>query len=133
MEIITPGGDIDDDVVETKHNSIQDQLQRDKLVHNGNTFDLNVKQLYRPMKCQEKYLIRKTHRLHVHHLKALMRLNPYAHVVDYRVLVDPKDVPDRDAFDESRCFDYNYYVLGGNHSVEAKRELMQEFPKNPIF
>ena len=71
--------------------------------------------------------------MHVHNLKALMRPNPYAHVVDYLVLVDLKDVPVRDAFDESRCFDYNYYVLGGNHYVEAIRELMQEFPKNPIF
>ena len=62
-----------------------------------------------------------------------MRINPYAHVVDYLVLVDPKDVPVRDAFDESRCFDYNYYVLGRYHSVEARRELMKEFPKNPIF
>ena len=82
---------------------------------------------------QEKYQIRKPHRLHVHNLKALMRLNTYAHVVDYLVLVDPQDAWVRDAFDDSRCFDYNYYVLGGNHFVQAIRELMQEFPKNPIF
>ena len=62
-----------------------------------------------------------------------MRLNPYAHVVNYLVLVDPQDAWVRDAFDDSRCFDYNYYVLGGNHFVQAIRELMQEFPKNPIF
>ena len=30
-------------------------------------------------------------------------------------------------------FYYNYYVLWGNHSTEANRELMQEFPQNPIF
>ena len=42
-----------------------------------------------------------------------MRFNPHAHVFDYLVLVDPKDVPVRDEFDESRCFDYNYYVSGG--------------------
>ena len=51
--------------------------------------------------------------MHVHNLKALMRFNPYANVVDYLVLVDPKDVHVRDAFDESRCFDYNYHVFGG--------------------
>ena len=28
---------------------------------------------------------------------------------------------------------YNYYFLQGNHSADARRELMQEFPKNPIF
>ena len=108
FEIVTLGGrDLDDGVVKTTQNAIRDRLWRDKLVHNGNTFDLNVKKLYIPMKGQEKYQIRKPHRLHVHNLKALMRLNPYAHVVNYLVLVDPKDVHVRDAFDESRYFDYN--------------------------
>ena len=102
MEIITLGGDLDDGVVKKTQNAIWDRLQRDKLVHNGHTFDLNVKQLYRPMEGQEKCKIRKPHRLHVHNLKALMRFNPYSHVVDYLVLVDLKDVPIRDAFDESR-------------------------------
>ena len=82
----------------------------DKLVHNGYTFDSIVKQLYRPMEGWYEYQIRKPYRLHVHNLKALMRFNPYVHVVDFLVLVDPKDVPIRNAFDESRCFDYNYYV-----------------------
>ena len=80
------------------------------MVHNGHTFDSIVKQLYRPMEGWDKYQIRKPCCLHVHNLKALMGLNTYAHVVDYLVLVDPKDVPIRNAFDESRCFDYNCYV-----------------------
>ena len=67
-------------------------------------------------KGQEKYQIRKPHRLHVHNLKALMRLNRYAHVVDYVVLVDLKDVLVRDSFGEPKCFYHNYYVLRGNHS-----------------
>ena len=66
------------------------------------------------MQGEMKYQIRKPHPLHVHNLKALMRLNPYAHVVDYLVLIDPKYVPVRDLFDESRIFYYNYYVLGEN-------------------
>ena len=103
------------------------------MVQNWHTFDLNEKQLYRPAEVQEKYQIRKPHRLHVHHLKELMRINPYAHVVGYLVLVDLKDVPVRDTFDESKCFDDSYYVLWGNHSTEARRESMQEFPKNLVF
>ena len=95
------------------------------MVHNGHTFDLNVKEVYRLTKVQEKYQIRKPHHLHAHKLKALMRFNPYALVVDYLVLIHPKYVPVRDAFDESMCFDYNYYVFGWKHSVEAIRELMQ--------
>ena len=75
------------------------------MVHNGHTFNLNVKKLYRMSKGQEKYQIRKPHRLHVHNLKALMRLNCYPHVVDYVVLVDQENIPVRNEFDESRCFD----------------------------
>ena len=110
LEIITLGGDLDDGVVNTTQNVIWEWLQRDKLVHNGNKFDLNVKQLYRKTEGQEKYQIRKPHRFHVHNLKALMRLNPYAHVVDYVVLLEMEDIPIINAFDESRCFDCNYYV-----------------------
>ena len=47
LGIITPGDDLDDGVVKTTQNSIWDRLRRDKLAHNGHTFDLNVKQLYR--------------------------------------------------------------------------------------
>jgi hypothetical protein len=36
-------------------------------------------------------------------------------------------------FDRSKCFDCKYYVIGGNHSTEAIRELMQEYPNNPLF
>jgi len=103
------------------------------LVDNGHTFQLNVKQLYKPTECQQKYQIRKPHHLHVHNLKTLMRYNPYAHVVDCLVLVDPKEVPARHAFNRSKCFDYKYYVIGGNHSIEARRELIQEYPNNPYF
>jgi hypothetical protein len=41
-------------------------------------------------------------------------------VVDYLVLVDPMEVPMREEFDRSKCFDYKYYVIGGNHSAEAR-------------
>jgi hypothetical protein len=71
--------------------------------------------------------------LHIHNLKALIRYNPYAYVVNYLVLVDPKEVPNRVEFDRSKCFDYKYYVIGGNHYAKARRELMQEYPNNPFF
>ena len=96
-----------------------------KLVDDGHTFQLNVKQIYKHTEGQEKYQIRKPHHLHIHNLKALIRYIPYSHVVDYLVLVDPMEVPTREEFDRSKCFDYKYYVIGGNHSVEARSELMQ--------
>jgi hypothetical protein len=52
------------------------------LVDDGHIFQLNVNQLYKHTKGQEKYQIRKPHHLHIHNLKALIRYNPYAHVVD---------------------------------------------------
>jgi hypothetical protein len=54
-------------------------------------------------------------------------------VVYYLVLVDPMEVPRREEFDRSKCFDYKYYVIGGNHSADARRELMQEYSNNSLF
>jgi hypothetical protein len=132
-EIITPGVDLEDGIMKTTQNAIRNRMRTTNLVDDGHTFQLNVKQLYKPTEGQEKYQIRKPHHLHIHNLKALIRYNPYAHVVDYLVLVDPMEVPTREEFDRSKCFDYKYYVIGGNHSAEARRELMQEYPNNPLF
>jgi hypothetical protein len=79
-----------------------------------------MKQLYKPTKGQEKYQIRKPHHLHIHNLKALIRYNPYAHVVEYLVLVDSMEVPRMDEFDRSKYFVYKYYVIRGNHSADAR-------------
>ena len=105
-EIITPGADIEDGIVNSTQNSIRDRLWRDKLVNNGNTFEFIVNQIYRPIEGKDKFRIRKPHHLHIHNLKALMRHNPYAHVVDYLVVVDPKYVPTKDEFDRTRIFHY---------------------------
>jgi hypothetical protein len=50
-------------------------------------------------------------------LKALIRYEPYAHVVEYLVIVDPMEVPNRDEFDSSNFFDSKYYMIGGNNST----------------
>jgi hypothetical protein len=103
------------------------------LVDDGHIFQLNVNHLYRPTKGKEKYQIRKSHHFHIHNLKALIRYNPYAHVVDYLLLVDPMEFHSMDEFDKSKFFDYKYYVIGGNHSAEARRELIQKYPNNSLF
>ena len=110
--------------MKTTQNTIRNRKRMTKLVDDGHKFQLNVKQFYKPTKGQEKYQIRKPHHLHIHNLKALIRYNPYALVVDYLVLVDLMEVPTREEFYSSKCFDYKYYVIGGNHSAEARRELM---------
>ena len=103
------------------------------LIEGGRSFQLNVSQIYNTYEGQFKYQIRNPHHLHVHNLKTLMRYNPYAHVVDYVLLVDPIHVPNKETFDKSKCFEYKYYVLGGNHSVEAQRKLMEEYPNKLCF
>ena len=84
-----------------------------------------MNQLYRPTIEEDQFRIRKPHHFHIHNLKALMRHNPYAHVDDYLVLVNTKDVPNRDEFDQTISFHHKYHVLGGNHSVEGRRDFMQ--------
>ena len=46
LEIINPGDDLDDGVVKTTQNFIEDRLWGGNLVQNGHTFDLNVNQVY---------------------------------------------------------------------------------------
>jgi hypothetical protein len=82
--------------MKTTQNAIRNRMRMANLVDDGHTFQLNVKQLYKPRKGQEKYQIIKPHHLHIYNLKELIRCNPYAHVVDYIVLVDPMDVPTRE-------------------------------------
>ena len=89
-KIITQGVDLDYGVVKLTQNFVPEWLRKDNLVDNGHMFQLNVKQLYRPIEGQEKFQIRKPYRLRIPNLEALMRYNSYAHVVDYLVLTDPK-------------------------------------------
>ena len=91
------------------------------LIDDGHTFQLNMKQLYKPIEVKEKYQIRKLHHLHIHNLKAFIMYNAYAHVVDYLVLVDPMEVPTSEEFDRSKCFECKYYLIRGNHFAKARR------------
>jgi len=47
--------------MKTTQNVIQNQLWMANLVDDGQTFQMNVKQLYKPTEMQEKYQIRKSH------------------------------------------------------------------------
>ena len=66
-------------------------------------------------------------------LKNIDEVQSISHVVSYVLLVDLVRVPNKEAFHKSKCFEYNYYVLVGNHFVEAQRQLMEECPNNPRF
>lgn len=89
-ENITPGAELEDGIIKTKQNDIRQELSKNKLILGGQKFELNVNQFYSPDEGKYQYQIRKAHHLHVHNLKTLFRFNPYVHVVDYAVLVDPR-------------------------------------------
>lgn len=46
-EIITPGADLEDDIIKTKQNAIRENLTKRNLIDGGRTFQLNVKQTYK--------------------------------------------------------------------------------------
>ena len=62
-----------------------------------------------------------------------MRLNPYAHVVDYVVLLEMEDILVRNEFDESRCCDYNDYVFGGESFYKGRKRIDARVSHKPHF
>jgi len=88
-------------LLKKKQNVIRHNLTKTKSIEGGHTFQLNVRQIYKLSEGQFKYQIH----LHVHKLRTLMRYNPYAHVVNYVFLIDPFQIPNKEAFDKSKCFE----------------------------
>jgi hypothetical protein len=48
-EIITPSVDLEDNIMKTTQNAIQNKLRTTNLVDDGHRFQLNVKQIYKPI------------------------------------------------------------------------------------
>ena len=62
-----------------------------------------------------------------------MKINPHAIVVPFIVMVYPDDCSCLEEFDVRKHDQYNYYVIGGSHSVEARRQLVREHPTTYFF
>eukprot|EP01018_Ginkgo_biloba_P028978 Gb_03516 [translate_table: standard] len=132
-DIDVPGATLDDGIVQSEQNKIRERLYLNNLI-DGGPLNLDVKQIYPPSHNPTHMQIRLPHKLHVQNIKTLLRNKPRAHVVNLLVLVDPEEVSSKNEFDRSRAnFDYHYYVIGGCHSIEARRQLAQEFPQNVHF
>eukprot|EP01018_Ginkgo_biloba_P013093 Gb_10123 [translate_table: standard] len=132
-DIDVPSVTLDDGIVQSEQNKIRERLYLNNLI-DGGPLNLDVKQIYPPSHNPTHMQIRLPHKLHVQNIKTLLRNKPRAHVVNLLVLVDPEEVSSKNEFDRSRAnFDYHYYVIGGCHSVEARRQLTQEFPQNVHF
>ena len=78
-------------------------------------------------------VIREPHVVHVQNLKSKMKINPHATIVPFLVMVDPDQCPTTVDFLYKSVDDYTYYVIGGSHSNEARRQLVKEYPLTPYF
>ena len=57
-----------------------------------------------------------------------MKMNPFANVVPFLVMVDPSQCSNKDSFDITMVNAYDYFVIGAYHSVEVRRQLCTEYP-----
>jgi hypothetical protein len=110
---------------------------KSKLVKKGHIFTLPITIINRPpfdpTTGRRPLEIREPHNLHVQNLKKKMKINPHATVVPFLVMVDPVQCGDVDEFDITNPEKYNYFVIGGSHSAEARRQLIKEHPTTYFF
>ena len=137
LEIVPPGGQISSGVLTSEQNRIRENIARTKLVRKGQLFHLPISSIQRPPIDPETgrrtLEIREPHAVHVQNLKSKMKINPHATVVPFLVMVDPEQCPTVADFKYSSSDDYTYYVIGGSHSAEARRQLVKEYPLTPFF
>ena len=51
----------------------------------------------------------------------------------FLVVIDPDQRATVADFKYNSADDYTYYVIGGSHSGEARRQLVKEYPLTPFF
>ena len=133
----TPGAELASGVLSSDQNKIRREIMQRKLVRKGQVFNLPITHIHRPPvddKTGRRPLeIREPHKLHVQNLKKKMKINPHATVVPFIVMVDPDECSRLEDFDVRKHESYNYYVIGGSHSAEARRQLVREHPTTYFF
>ena len=133
----TPGAELASGVLSSDQNKIRREIMQKKLVRKGQVFNLPITNIHRPpmdAKTGRRTLeIREPHKLHVQNLKKKMKINPHATVVPFIVMVDPNDCASIQDFDVRKHDQYNYFVIGGSHSAEARRQLVREHPTTYFF
>ena len=124
-------------VLTSEQNKIRENIVKTKLVPKGQLFHLPITSIHHPPIDPETgrrpLEIREQHSGHVQNLKSKMKINPQAIVVPFLVMVDLDQCPTFADFKYSSSDDYTYYVIGGSQSVEAKRQLVKEYPLTPFF
>ena len=136
-DIVTPGGELSSRIVASEQNAIRRQISKSKLVKKGHIFTLPITLVNRPpidpISGRRPLEIREPHNLHVQNLKKKMKINPHATVVPFLVMVDPDQCANVHDFDISNPEKYQYFVIGGSHSAEARRQLVKEHPTTYFF
>ena len=77
--------------------------------------------------------IRKPHKLHVQNLKKKKKINPHMTILPFIVMVDLDESVTLEDFDVRKHNQYNYFVIGGSHSAEGRRQLVREHPTTFFF
>ncbi|KAH6555676.1 hypothetical protein KP509_1Z236600 [Ceratopteris richardii] len=135
--IVAPGGELASGVLGTEQNKMREDIARRKVVKKGQLFHLPIIIIHRPpidpVTGRRPLEIREPHNLHVQNLKKKMKINPHATVVPFLVMVDPTECSSVEEFNEGLFEDYTYYVIGGSHSAEARRQLVKEHPTTFFF
>ena len=137
QEIVAPRGQISYGVLCFEQNWIRENIVKTKLVLKGQLFHLPIFSIHRPpidpAIGRHPLEIREPHAMHVQNLKSKMNINPHATVMPFLVMVDSKQCPTVADFKYSFADDYSYYVIGGFHLAEARRQLVKEYPLTPFF
>ena len=137
MNLVTLGGELSSGIIFSEQNTIRRQIMKSKFVKKGQIFTLPIALVNRPpvdpSTGRSPLEIREPHNMHVQNLKKKMKINPHATVVPFLVMVDPAQCSIVDDFDISNPEKYQYYVFGGSHSVEARRQLVMEHPTTYLF
>ena len=103
----------------------------------GQLFHLPITHIHRPPIDENigrrPLEIREPHKLHIQDLKRKININPHATIVPFIVIVDPDECSSLGDFNVRKHDQYNYYVIGGSHSVEARRQLVKEHSTTYFF
>ena len=134
----TPRAELFSSVLSTEQNKIRREIIQRKLVRKGQVFSLSITHIHRPAIDEKTRLrpleIREPHKLDIQNLKKKMKINPHATVVPFIVMVDLDECSSLGDFDVRKHeVQYNYYVIGGSHSAEARRQLVKEHPTTYFF
>ena len=137
IEVVAPGGQMSLGILSFEKNRIGVNIAKTKLVQKGQLFHFPICSIQRPLvdplRGRQSLQIREPHVVHVQNLKSKMKINLHATVVPFLAMVDPDQCPTTVDFKYSSTDDYSYYVIGGSHLAEVRRQLMKQYPLIPFF